>query len=91
MKLRRDQRRLTSFDSKDFLIVKKFTQDLWHACHISKINRAVNGRDKDYYIMYEHYKSGRYFEGRMFNYSRGGMYLESNHAPETGAEIFIAE
>jgi hypothetical protein len=42
-------------------------------------------------IMYEHYKSGRYFEGRMFNYSRGGMYLESNYAPETGAEIFIAE
>jgi hypothetical protein len=40
-------------------------------------------------IMYEHYPSGRYFEGRMFNYSRGGMYFESNFAPEIGAEIFI--
>ena len=40
-------------------------------------------------IMYEHYPSGRYHEGRMFNYSRGGMYFESNFAPEIGAEVFI--
>lgn len=40
-------------------------------------------------IMYEHYPSGRYFEGRMINYSRGGMYFESNFAPEIGTEIFI--
>ena len=40
-------------------------------------------------IMYEHYGSGRYFEGKMLNYSRGGMYFESNFAPETGTEIFI--
>jgi hypothetical protein len=40
-------------------------------------------------IMYEHYRSGRYFEGKMFNYSRGGMYFESNFAPEFGTEIFI--
>jgi hypothetical protein len=40
-------------------------------------------------IMYEHYPSGRYHEGKMFNYSRGGMYFESNFAPEIGTEIFI--
>ena len=40
-------------------------------------------------IMYEHYGSGRYFEGKMYNYSRGGMYFESNFAPEIGTEIFI--
>ena len=40
-------------------------------------------------IMYEHYRSGRYYEGKMFNYSRGGMYFESNFAPEFGTEIFI--
>jgi hypothetical protein len=40
-------------------------------------------------IMFEHYPSGKYFEGKMFNYSRGGMYFESNFAPEIGIEIFI--
>jgi len=40
-------------------------------------------------IMFEHYSSGRYYEGRMFNYSRGGMYFESDFAPKVGAEIFI--
>jgi len=39
--------------------------------------------------MFEHYASGRYFEGRMFNYSRGGMYFESDFAPKVGTEIFI--
>ncbi len=40
-------------------------------------------------IMFEQYLSGMYFEGRMLNYSRGGMYFESDHAPEIGSEIFI--
>ena len=40
-------------------------------------------------IMLEHYPSDMYFEGRMFNYSRDGMYLESNFAPDIGTEIFI--
>jgi len=40
-------------------------------------------------IMYEHYSSGRYYEGKMLNFSRGGMYFESNYAPEVGSEIFI--
>jgi len=40
-------------------------------------------------IMFEHYSSGRYYEGRMLNYSRGGMYFESDFAPMVGSEIFI--
>jgi hypothetical protein len=40
-------------------------------------------------IMFEHYASGRYYEGVMFNYSRGGLYFESDFAPGVGAEIFI--
>ena len=40
-------------------------------------------------IMCEHYPSGKYYEGKMFNYSRGGIYFESNFAPEIGTEIFI--
>ena len=40
-------------------------------------------------IMFELYPSGRYFEGRVLNYSRGGMYFESDFAPEKDAEIFI--
>jgi hypothetical protein len=40
-------------------------------------------------IMFENYPSGKYYEGKMFNYSRGGMYFESNFAPAIGTEIFI--
>lgn len=40
-------------------------------------------------IMFEHYSSGRYYEGKMLNYSRGGMYIESDFAPAVGSEIFI--
>ncbi|CAB1083302.1 hypothetical protein JY97_05170 [Alkalispirochaeta odontotermitis] len=40
-------------------------------------------------IMYEHYRSGKYYEGKMLNFSRGGIYFESNFAPEVGSEIFI--
>lgn len=51
--------------------------------------RATRRYPHETAIMYENYPSDSYFEGRMFNYSRGGMYLESNHAPEIDAEIFI--
>ena len=51
--------------------------------------RATRRYHHETAIMYEHYTSGKYFEGRMFNYSRGGMYFESNFAPEVGIEIFI--
>jgi hypothetical protein len=40
-------------------------------------------------IMFEHYPTGQYYEGRMLNYSRGGLYFESNYAPTVGTEIFI--
>jgi hypothetical protein len=40
-------------------------------------------------IMFENYSSGRYYEGRMYNYSRGGLYFESDFAPKVGTEIFI--
>lgn len=40
-------------------------------------------------VMFETYPTGSYFEGRMVNYSRGGMCFESDFAPEVGAEIFI--
>ncbi len=40
-------------------------------------------------IMFEDYPSGKYYEGRMLNYSRGGMYFEADFAPKIGSEIFI--
>ena len=40
-------------------------------------------------IMFEDYPTGRYYEGKMFNYSRGGLYFESDYAPTIGTEIFI--
>jgi len=40
-------------------------------------------------IMFENFTSGTYFEGKMVNYSRGGMYFEANFAPDVGTEIFI--
>ena len=52
-------------------------------------HRTAPRRRHETAIMYEHYHSGKYFEGKMFNYSRGGLYFESNFAPEIGTEIFI--
>ena len=40
-------------------------------------------------IMFENYNTGKYYEGRMLNYSRGGMCFESDFGPDIGAEIFI--
>jgi hypothetical protein len=40
-------------------------------------------------IMIENYPKGQYYEGRMYNYSRGGMYFESDFAPGTGTDVFI--
>jgi hypothetical protein len=40
-------------------------------------------------IMFENYLTGNYYEGRMVNYSRGGMGFEADFAPQVGAEIFI--
>ena len=40
-------------------------------------------------VMIENYPSGQYHEGRMFNYSRTGMYFESDFEPPVGTDIFI--
>ncbi len=40
-------------------------------------------------IMFENYVTGNYYEGRMVNFSRGGMGFEADFAPHVGAEIFI--
>jgi len=40
-------------------------------------------------IMFENYATGAFYEGRMVNYSRGGMCFEADFAPVVGAEIFI--
>lgn len=39
--------------------------------------------------MFENYATGNYYEGRMTNYSRGGMGFEADFAPRVGTEIFI--
>jgi hypothetical protein len=40
-------------------------------------------------VMIEKYPFGKYHEGRMYNYSRTGMYFESDYAPPVGADLFI--
>ena len=40
-------------------------------------------------ILLETYPSGSYYQAKMFNFSRDGMYFESNYAPLPGTEIFI--
>ncbi len=40
-------------------------------------------------VLIETYPAGQYHEGRMYNYSRSGMYFESDFAPRVGADIFV--
>ena len=40
-------------------------------------------------IMFENYFSGNYNDGRMKDYSRGGMCFETSATPSVGTEIFI--
>jgi len=40
-------------------------------------------------VMFENYLTGNYYDGRMVNYSRGGMCFEADVAPEVGVELFI--
>jgi hypothetical protein len=40
-------------------------------------------------VMFENYLTGNYNDGRMVNYSRGGMCFETDVAPDIGAELFI--
>ena len=40
-------------------------------------------------VLLETFSTGIYYEGKMFNYSIGGMYFESDYAPLPGTEIYI--
>jgi hypothetical protein len=40
-------------------------------------------------ILLENFPSGAHYEAKMYNYSRGGMYFESDYAPLPGTEIHI--
>ena len=40
-------------------------------------------------ILLENFPAGAHHEAKMHNYSRGGMYFESDYAPLPGTEIYI--
>lgn len=40
-------------------------------------------------IQFENFFSDAHYTARMYNYSLGGMYFESEYAPLPGTEIFI--
>lgn len=52
-------------------------------------NRDAPRFEHEATVMIEDYPAGRYHEGKMFNYSRSGMYFESDFAPRIGSDIFI--
>jgi hypothetical protein len=41
-------------------------------------------------ILLEACFSGAYYQAKMFNYSSGGLYFESDYAPLPGTDIFIS-
>lgn len=40
-------------------------------------------------IKFTHYRQGHYFDSRMYNSSKGGMYFEPDHALEPESKIYI--
>jgi hypothetical protein len=40
-------------------------------------------------ILLENFPAGTQYKAKMFNYSRGGLYFESDYAPLPGSEIYI--
>ena len=40
-------------------------------------------------IVHEQYNTGNYYGARMYNYSRGGMYFESDVALQPGTDLYI--
>ena len=40
-------------------------------------------------ILLENFPSGSHYPAKMYNYSRGGLYFESDYAPLPGTEIYI--
>jgi len=41
-------------------------------------------------IFLEIYSTGAYYQAKMLNYSRGGLYFETDYAPLPGTDIFIS-
>ena len=52
-------------------------------------NRDTPRFEHESTVMVEDYPAGHYHEGRMYNYSRSGMYFESDFAPRIGSDIFV--
>lgn len=55
-----------------------------------------NLENRDYFrykyrakILLETYSTGAYYQAKMLNYSRGGLYFESDYAPLPGTDIYI--
>lgn len=55
-----------------------------------------NLENRDYFrykyrakILLEAYSTGAYYQAKMLNYSRGGLYFESDYAPLPGTDIYI--
>ena len=40
-------------------------------------------------ILFENYFSGAHYKAKMYNYSIGGLYFETDYAPLPGTEIYI--
>jgi len=51
--------------------------------------RVCDRYDCCFSISYARFNSTQYFQGRMVNYSQGGLYLESKEAIRPGASIII--
>lgn len=51
--------------------------------------REANRTRRKARILLEHYPTGEYHVAEMGNFSRGGMYFESDFAPLPGTEVYI--
>ena len=50
--------------------------------HATRVNHKAD-------ILLENLPAGTQYKAKMYNYSRGGMYFESDFAPLPGTEIYI--
>jgi Tfp pilus assembly protein PilZ len=51
--------------------------------------RAYKRYDYEAPIEYKHYDKNDYYAAKMYNYSMGGMYFESDYDIQLGANIYI--
>ncbi len=51
--------------------------------------RAYERYDYEAPIEYKHYDKNDYYAAKMYNYSMGGMYFESDYDIQLGANIYI--